>query len=70
MNYYGCGKLESGDIRWNMRNHHISRAQLAMKVGITDKQLQDILSLKFVPDEYAARLIDAIISISKSRKLD
>lgn len=68
MNYYGYGKLTTGDVRWNMRHAGINRQQLAAEAGITDQKLQDILSLQYVPDEYAELLMDAIMSIKKKER--
>ena len=67
MNYYGYGRLQSADIRWNMRKNQITRQKLAEKVGITDQKLQDILSLPYVPDEYAEKLMDAIFDLKKKK---
>lgn len=68
MNYHGFGKMTTGDIRWNMRKAGITRQQLAAAVGMKDQKLQDILSLQYVPDEYAEILLDAIMDMKKKRK--
>ena len=67
MNYYGYGKLQSADIRWNMRKNQITRQKLAAEAGIPDQKLQDILSQQYIPDEYAEKLMDAIFALKKRK---
>ncbi len=68
MYYPGYGRLETADIRWNMIRFHITRDQLAKVSGIPEKKILDILSLKYVPDQYGSDLMDAIIQIKKKGK--
>lgn len=68
MNYYGYGRLQAADIRWNMRKNGINRQQLAAQAGIPEQKVEDLLSQQYIPDEYAEQLMDAVMSIKKKEK--
>lgn len=66
-NYLGFAQMESADIRWIMIRRGINRKDLAAAAGITEKKLQDLLSVRIIPVKEADMLMDALDKLKKRR---
>ena len=65
MKFMGFAHMESGDLRWFMRRNNISKKELADAAGITERMLDDFLSLQVIPDKAALILLEGLKKLTK-----
>ena len=55
--------LQTNDVRKWLRTYHLSHSQLAMKMGIMDNALHEVLTCCTVPDEYEERVCASLANL-------